>query len=67
MEKLTLECPECGEECIDAKKKTSFSPSRRGHGRDTKIKLISVECEECGAEKSELRKGLKDMGYPIRP
>jgi uncharacterized Zn finger protein len=66
MEKLELECPECGEETIEAKKKTSFSPSRRGHGRDVKIKLISVECSECGAQKSDIRKGLKNAGYPIK-
>lgn len=65
-EKDTLDCPFCGEETIKVVKKTDFSASRRDHGRDFKMKLISTECEECGKEKSDLRKKLKKKGFPIR-
>lgn len=65
-EEDTLECPFCEEETIDVIKKTTFSASRRDHGRDFKIKLVSTECSECGKEETALRKKLKKKGFPIR-
>lgn len=61
----TIECPFCGEETIKVVKKTKFSASRRDHGRDFKMKLISTECEECGKEEKKLRKKLKKKGFPL--
>lgn len=65
-EKDTLECPFCEEETIKVIKKTEFSASRRNHGRDFKMNMISTECSNCGKQESDIKKKLKKKGYPIR-